>query len=64
METNISRVDVIVFEIDGNCLYLTPQEAHQQLDNMIAEGDTSEYKVWWGQITEKEFSELPEFEGY
>lgn len=60
----VKMVDVIAFDINGSCLYLTPQEAHQHLDNMISEGDTSEYKIWWGQMTEKEFEELPEFEGY
>ncbi len=62
--SEVKRVDVIIFELNGSSLCLTPQEAHQQIDNMISEGDTSEYKIWWSQMTEKEFSELPEFEGY
>ena len=62
--SEVKLVDVIIFELNGSSLCLTPQEAHQHIDNMISEGDTSEYKIWWGQMTEKEFSELPEFEGY
>ena len=62
--SEVKLVDVIIFELNGSSLCLTPQEAHQHIDNMISEGDTSEYKIWWCQMTEKEFSELPEFEGY
>ena len=45
--SDVKRVDVIVFELNGSSLYLTPQEAHQHIDNMVSEGDTSEYKIWW-----------------
>ena len=57
-------VDVFTFSIDGSYLVLTPNEALQYLLDIVKSGDNSEYTVQCKQMTYKEFSELPEFEGF
>ncbi len=57
-------IQVFALSLYGATCYMTLSEMKDTLEDMLDTDDDSEYTLTTKVMTVKEFSELPEFEGY
>ena len=58
------EITVFSLELGGSTCYMALREMKDTLEVMLDTEDDSEYTLTTKVMTVKEFSELPEFEGY
>ncbi len=57
-------IRIFALSLYGSTCYMTLREMKDTLEVMLDTEDDSEYTITTKVMTVKEFSELPEFEGY
>ena len=57
-------IHIFALSLYGSTCYMTLREMKDTLEVMLDTEDDSEYTITTKVMTVKEFSELPEFEGY
>lgn len=58
------EITVFSLELGGSTCYMTLREMKDTLEVMLDTDDDSEYTITTKVMTVKDFSELPEFEGF